>query len=173
MIKRLLAQAEQRQRENPGATYVGTVLQHLVGAKLELLMADSDVNISHFGASVADGPTNRPGDFIVGDTVLHVTTAPSESLMHKCRNNINAGLKPIIVTLFSQLGMAKGNAELLAIHERIDILAIEQFLTANVYEHSRFQLIQQQHTIYQLISRYNNIVDLVKADPSLHIQIGS
>lgn len=172
MIRRLLSQAEQRQREAPGTTYVGTVLQHLVGAKLELLLEGTNLRIDHFGASVADGPTSRPGDFAVGDTVIHVTTAPGEALMQKCRNNISSGQKPIVVTLMRQLGMARGNAETLQIHERVEILAIEQFLTSNIYEHSRFSRTQQQSTVEQLIQRYNQIVDAVESDPSIRIHIG-
>lgn len=36
----LLAQAKKRQDENPGTTYAGTVLQHLVGAKLDLILPE-------------------------------------------------------------------------------------------------------------------------------------
>jgi hypothetical protein len=152
--------------------YVGMVLQHLVGAKLELLLEGSGLKIDHYGASVADGPTSRSGDFLVGDTVIHVTTSPGEALMYKCRNNLNAGLQPIIVTLFNKLEMGKGNAGVLQIQKRVEILAIEQFLTANLYEHSRFQRARQQHTVEQLILRYNRIVDTVENDPSIRIQIG-
>lgn len=173
IIHRLLDQAERRQKDNPGTTYVGTVLQHLVGAKLELLLEGSGIAIEHFGASVADGPTSRSGDFTIADSVIHVTTSPSDALMQKCSGNISAGLKPIIVTLFDKLEMAKGNAEFRHIHERVEILAIEQFLTSNIYEHSQFQRSRQQHTVEQLVFRYNRIVDRVETDPSIRIQIGS
>lgn len=173
IIRRLLAQAERRQRDNPGATYVGTVLQHLVGAKLELILEGSGVTFQHFGASVADGPTSRAGDFTIGDSVIHVTTLPSEALMYKCSSNISAGLKPIIVTLFDRLEMARGNAESRQIHERVEILAVEQFLSSNIYEHSHFQRARQQHTVEQLIIRYNRIVAEVETDPSIRIQIGN
>lgn len=172
VIQRLLEQVERRQQESPGSTYVGTVLQHLVGAKLEVLLEGTGLTVAHFGASVADGPTSRPGDFVIGDSVIHVTTAPVDALMEKCIGNINAGFKPIIVTLFSKLSMARGNAESRQIHERIEILAIEQFLTSNVYEHSLFQRSRQQHTVEQLIGHYNRIIDTAESDPSLRIQIG-
>lgn len=172
VIRRLLEQAERRQRENPGSMYVGMVLQHLVGAKLELLLEGSSVTVEHFGASVADGPTSRQGDFLIGDSIIHVTTVPSDALMQKCRSNLNAGLKPIVVTLLNQITMGKGNAAVLQIGERVEILAIEQFLTSNVYEHSLFQRSRQQHTVEQLILRYNRIVDEVENDPSIRIQIG-
>ena len=36
----LLDQAKKRQKDNPGTMYQGAVLQHLVGAKMQLLMGD-------------------------------------------------------------------------------------------------------------------------------------
>jgi hypothetical protein len=40
MVTDVLAQAVKRQKECPGATFTGTVLQHLVGAKLDLLLPE-------------------------------------------------------------------------------------------------------------------------------------
>ena len=47
-IRDLLAQAEKRQASASGATIVGTVLQHLVGAKLSLILPET---LSMQGAS--------------------------------------------------------------------------------------------------------------------------
>ena len=52
-VEHLLQQAAQRQKENPGTMYVGTVLQHLVAAKLTIVAPEVEIN----GASVADDPT--------------------------------------------------------------------------------------------------------------------
>lgn len=171
-ISQLLEQAKQRQQESPGSMYVGMVLQHLVGAKLDMLLRDSGPPVEQFGVSVADGPTSRSGDFVIGETVIHVTTSPGEALMQKCKTNLNAGLQPVIVTLFDKLEMAKGNASTLQIQRRVDFFSIEQFLTTNLYERSQFQRSKQQQTIEQLILRYNRIVDEVENDPSIRIQIG-
>ena len=54
-VEHLLQQAAQRQKENPGTMYVGTVLQHLVAAKLTIVAPEVEIN----GASVADDPTGR------------------------------------------------------------------------------------------------------------------
>ena len=94
-VEHLLQQAAQRQKENPGTMYVGTVLQHLVAAKLTIVAPEVEIN----GASVADDPTGRGGDFNVGDTAIHCTTAPASLLMDKCQRNIKAGLHPIIITV--------------------------------------------------------------------------
>jgi len=54
------------------------MLQHLVGAKLNLLLDDP---IKHHGASVADDVSGREGDFVVEDVAIHVTTSPTEALI--------------------------------------------------------------------------------------------
>ena len=64
----LFEQAKKRQKQNPGTQYLGTVLQHLVAAKLCLILPEGSFEIH--GASVADGPTDRNGDFVIGNTVL-------------------------------------------------------------------------------------------------------
>lgn len=53
----LIGQAKKRERENPGTKYAGTVLQHLVAAKLSLIVPELEIN----GADVADAPTGRAG----------------------------------------------------------------------------------------------------------------
>ena len=54
-VEHLLRQTAQRRRENPGTMYVGTVLQHLVAAKLTIVAPEVEIN----GASVADDPSPR------------------------------------------------------------------------------------------------------------------
>jgi hypothetical protein len=44
-------------------TYVGAILQHLVGAKLDVVLGNG--KITHHGFSVADQPSERKGDFYI------------------------------------------------------------------------------------------------------------
>ena len=96
IVRDLLAQAFKRQKENPGTMYAGAVLQHLIGAKLSLVLPEGAVKNNGF--SVADAVTARSGDFIIDEVIIHVTTAPGEALMRKCESNLHAGTRPIIVT---------------------------------------------------------------------------
>jgi len=76
-----------RQKEMPGMMVAGAVMQHLVGAKLEIMSVD--VSIEHRGFSVADSPGGHKGDFLVHDAAIHVTTAPTEALIRKCQDNLD------------------------------------------------------------------------------------
>ena len=133
-VNGLLEQAAKRQRENPGMKYAGTVLQHLVAAKLELLMPTIEIH----GASDADDQTGRAGDFIIDDTAIHCTTAPANLLIEKCRSNIEHGLNPVIITISDRVTTARNLLEDAGIGGRVEVWDLQQFLSTNVYEHGFF-----------------------------------
>ncbi len=170
IVRDLLAQAVKRQKENPGTMYAGAVLQHLVGAKLTLILPDGAVASNGF--SVADSATSRGGDFIIDEVVIHVTTAPGEALMRKCVANLQAGTRPIVVTTYDSMPGAESLARIQGIDGRVDILEIEQFIAANVYELSQFKTAERRVTVDRLIAQYNQIVDQCETDPSLRVTVG-
>lgn len=169
MLEDLVEQAMRRQQQSPGRTYVGAVLQHLVGAKLELALPDS--KIEHHGYSVAD-KTTRSGDYDLGDVSIHCTTAPQESLLLKCQANIQSGKRPIILTSGKMIGSAEEFARQIGIADRVEVLDILQFVTMNLYELSLSKSVQRQVTIASLVDKYNKIVETCEADQSLQIRLG-
>ena len=164
-VETLLTQAAKRQEEQPGATIVGTVLQHLVAAKLSIIMPDVDIN----GASVADAPTDRDGDFNIGDTVIHCTTAPGEPLMRKCLNNLSAGLHPTIITVRDRVKNAYDLASDFGFINRIEVWDVQSFLSTNVQEHGRFTGSSRHEILTHIVDRYNEIIDKYETDPGLKI----
>jgi hypothetical protein len=167
-IRDVLEQAERRQSEQGGTMFVGAVMQHLVGAKLELAL---QVALDHHGFSVADAPGVRQGDFLIGDAAIHVTRMPGEALIRKCAVNFDAGLRCLIVT--SQRGVltAEALADAQGLIDRIDIFEIEQFLTTNIYEMAKFSQKTQKVTVRNLVNRYNEIVTANETDPSMQIAL--
>lgn len=168
VIGDLISQAVKRQEKSKGATIFGTILQHLIGAKLNLLL-NSDVE--HHGASVADAVSDRPSDFIIEDVAIHITTAPSESLIRKCKRNLESGMRPVIITIDRGLPIASGLAEQAGIAERVDVFEAEQFLASNLYEIGKFASSGRRVTAENLITEYNSIVAKCETDPSLRIEI--
>jgi len=165
----LLAQAQKRQAEAGGTMFAGTVLQHLVGAKLDLLLGGA---IEHHGASVADRPSGRGADFLIGDVAMHVTVTPGEGLVRKCERNLQSGLRPVIVTILKGVPIASGLADQSGVADRIDIFEAEQFLAGNLYELGKFAAKGRLATAKQLIERYNAIVAECESDPSLRVNMG-
>lgn len=169
IVTDLINQAVKRQKDNPGTTYIGTMLQHLVGAKLDLILPDAQ-NVIHYGANVADIPTSRAGDFVLDDVAIHVTSSPTEALIRKCKANIEAGLKPVIISIYESRAGIESIAKGFDIQERIEVLEIEQFLATNLLEWSSFANVNYKNEIKKLISKYNEIIDSVETDKSLKIE---
>jgi Domain of unknown function (DUF4928) len=170
IIQDLLAQAKKRQQEATGTMYQGAMLQHIVGAKLELAMPG--LTIGHHGFSVADAVSTRSGDFVISDSIIHITTSPGEAIIRKCQRNLAAGAKPIILTLAEGVIVAKVLAENAGLTGRIDTMDAEQFLAVNLHELSLFSTSARLVTLAKLIEVYNRIVVENETDPSLRIEVG-
>lgn len=164
----LFEQVRKRQKENPGSQYLGAMLQHLVAAKLSIIMPEK---IDIHGASVADSPTGRSGDFVLDDTILHCTTAPGEPLIKKCSENIQAGCNPIIITIFERVKTALDLATDAGLSGRIEVWDVQQFISANVHEHSFFSGKNRNASLAGIIEKYNEIILEQENDPSLQIKL--
>jgi len=167
-VRQLLEQARKRQKDYPGVRYEATLLQHLVGAKLDWVLGVG--NVAHHSSAEADRAEGRAGDFSVGDVAIHVTTAPAEKLLQKCAANLAAGLQPLVITLPSKIAAADSFAENAEIQNRIDILDIEQFLTANLYERAFFKAENRRPTTQALVERYNQLIAAHETEASLKIE---
>lgn len=147
---------------------MGTVLQHLVAAKLCLIMPENAFEIH--GASVVDAPTERSGDFVINNTIIHCTTMPGALLIEKCKANLRGGCHPVIITIFERVHTALNLAEDAGLAGRVEVWDIQQFLSSNVYEHSLFDESKRNSTLSDIIGRYNEIVLEAETDPSLRIE---
>jgi hypothetical protein len=169
VVRDVIAQALDRQKNTPGMHYGGAVLQHLVGAKLECALGEGQ--IKHNSFSTADAPGGRVGDFLIGDVAIHVTTSPGEAVIAKCRDNLNDGYRPMLVTLQRGLTVAEGLAGNVGLGDRIDIFEIEQFVALNVYEWGKFAAEGRKTAVTELVDRYNEIIEEYETDPSLKIEL--
>lgn len=168
-VRHLMAQAKARQREATGAQFMGTMMQHLTGAKLDLVMGKG--KIAQHGANVNDQRADRNGDFDLGDVAIHVSTAPTEALIRKCQANLSKGIRPIIITTDRGLSTADGLLENASVADRVDVIDFEQFIATNVFEHGRFTTSGRKGAFAVLIERYNEIVSVNETDPGLRIAI--
>lgn len=146
----------------------GYVAQHLVGAKLQLRYPE--MQISNESASTADVQTQRPGDFLVGDTAFHVTVAPMQPVFEKCKHNITQGYRPFLLVPDSKLIGARQIAEQEK-EQQIAVESIESFVSQNINEISTFDNKQLTKSLKQLIEIYNKRVDDVETDKSLMIEL--
>ena len=106
--------------------------------------------------------------------MLHVTGGVVQSAiffeLHV--ENIEEGLRPLVVTTESGVGGIMALAQNADIASRIDILEIGQFLTINVYEWIGFRNQDRTLSLEKLIAAYNTIIEQCETDPSLRIALG-
>jgi len=170
IVEDLLDQACKCQQSAQGTMYAGAMLQHMVGAKLDLVLPDQ--KIEHRGFSVADDPSKGAGDFLVDDVVIHVTTMPGEGLLRKCQRNLENGLRPIIVTPARGVAGASSLADVAGITQRVDIIEAGQFIATNLYELSLFKASKRKLTMEKFVEKYNEVVASCETDPGLKIGLG-
>lgn len=168
VVRDVLAQAEERQMTTPGVHYAGAVMQHMVGAKLDCALGQGQ--FTHNSYSTSDQQSGRNGDFFIGDVVIHVTTSPGEAVIERCRDNLNDGFRPILITGQRGLTVAEGLADNAVLGERIDIFEVEQFIALNLYELGKFGAAGRRVAVSDFVTRYNDVVEEVETDPSLKIE---
>lgn len=171
-VRHLTAQAEARQKEAGGTMYLGTMMQHLVGATLQVVLPEADKTlVVHHGSNQSDQKPDRHGDFDLGDVAVHVSTAPSESLIRKCGENLGKGKRPVIVTTRRGLLTAEGLLENVGIHDRVDVIEFEQFMATNVLQFGRFSVDGRREVFQLIVDAYNDVVENHETDPSLRIEM--
>lgn len=146
----------------------GAVLQHLVGAKLQLRFPNENIGLDQ--ANAADMQTDREGDFQVGTTAFHVTVAPMEKLINRCNENKKSGYRPVILTLDRKVMAAKQMADNAGIAEDISVQSAEVFIGNNIEEIAIYDGDEIRQGIASLIEAYNNRIAAVEVDKSLMIE---
>jgi hypothetical protein len=146
----------------------GFVAQHLVGAKLQLRYPE--ITVINQPTNAADNQTQRPGDFLIGDTAFHVTVSPMNAVYEKCQNNIFQGYKPFLLVPDKKLIGTRQNAEEFC-DQKISVESIESFISQNIDEISFFSKNKLIESIKELIEIYNRRVDEVEFDKSLMIEL--
>jgi hypothetical protein len=147
----------------------GAVLQHLVGAKLQLRFPNENIGLDQ--ANAADMQTDREGDFQVGTTAFHVTVAPMEKLINRCSENKKAGYRPVILTLDRKVQAAKQMADNAGIAEDISVQSAEVFIGTNIEEIATYDGDKIRQGIANLIYTYNHRIAAVEVDKSLMIDV--
>ncbi len=148
----------------------GPVAQYLVGAKLELRFPSYQIENKSY--STADAPQDRPGDFLVGDTVFHVTVAPTIAVLEKCQQNIQDDLSPWLLVPERTTALFRPEAEATVLG-RFTLSSIESFVAQNVAELAGFSGDMLPEQLLLLIEIYNKRVEAVELDRSMLIEVPS
>ncbi|MBM4423874.1 MAG: DUF4928 domain-containing protein [Chloroflexi bacterium] len=146
----------------------GPVAQYLVGAKLALRFPS--FNIRNDISSAQDELSGSPGDFLVSDTVFHVTVAPTPGHFEKCKRNVEMGYNVYLLVPDRILVGTRQNVEDF-LPKQITTQSIESFVAQNLEELSRFSKGELVSGFRQLLEEYNDRVDQVEPDKSMLIEL--
>jgi hypothetical protein len=160
-IDSILVAAEIRSR--------GTVERHLVGATLQ--QRHPGIVVPNNPGHAGDSQTGRSGDFPLKDVSYHVTATDGKEATERCKQNIAAGVHPVLLVPRRFLENARVRADVAGIQHRTSILAIEDFITQNIIEMSTHQQQDFFSTLKAIIDEYNRRLEEVETDMSLKIEI--
>lgn len=146
----------------------GPVAQYLVGAKLAIRFPE--IAISNESYSTADVQLGRIGDFLIGNTAIHVTLAPMPGLFEKCQRNIEQEYRPLILVPNEIVVGTKQNADTIA-PGQIAIESLETFISQNIEELSEYSSNRLRFRLKDLFEKYNQRVNQVETDKSLMLEI--
>jgi hypothetical protein len=146
----------------------GQVAQYLVGAKLALRFPDVVVRNDLY--STSDAQSGLPGDFVLGDTVFHVTVSPMLAHYDKCKANVQMGYDVYLLVPDRLMVGARQNTEGL-LPGRISVQSLEAFISQNLEELSHFARPERTAGFRALLQTYNTRVNAIETDKSLLIEI--
>lgn len=154
-------------------TNSGAVLQHLVGAKLDIRFEGQGVIINHNSVATADVQTGRQGDFEIGSTVFHVTKKATDNHYRKAWGNAENGRKVYLLTPESVLQGTKEFAKAYqeGFLKKVDVFSIEQFIAQNLDELAIFSRNEALKQLERLLMKYNDLISEHENEPSLRIII--
>jgi hypothetical protein len=147
----------------------GAVEQHLIGAMLQLQYPH--LSIPNHPSHAGDVQTNRPGDFLIGQFVFHVTAAPGRNLIQKCQMNLQSDLFPVLLVPAEQVTRTKSFAEYENLEKRIMIFGLEDFVAMNALHTATDRQLPLDTVFRQLIHLYNERVSEAETDMALKIEI--
>ncbi|GAA2486557.1 DUF4928 family protein [Nocardia seriolae] len=165
VVANLIAAGRER-----GGNAAGAIVQHLVGAKLQIRFPDEKINIESY--TTADQQTCRAGDYQIGHTAIHVTMSPSSQLFDgRCRDNIHHSFRPRVLVPADELGRAGVYALDADIANQVAIQSIEDFVGTNIEEVAGFRQDQVRAELRRLLELYNARIDQAESDHSLKVEI--
>jgi hypothetical protein len=148
---------------------LGAVERHLVGATLQ--QRHPEIVIPNNPGHAGDTQTGRSGDFPLEDISYHVTATDGKEAAERCKQNIEAGVHPVLLVPRRYLEKARVRTEIAGIEHRVSILAIEDFITQNIIEMSTNQQQDFFSTLKAIVDEYNRRLEEVETDMSLKIEL--
>jgi hypothetical protein len=146
----------------------GQVAQHLVGAKLKLRFPEDEIDNYSVSAKDTLGANGRPGDFVVGKRVFHVTVAFHPDMNRRFDENLEKGFQvKLLVPSRSQR-----EVQPLLTSPRVEVEPIEGYVANNLQEMGRNRPEAERQKIDELLALYNQrVTDVERTNCGIELTI--
>jgi len=171
IFRELFEAAWTRGKGQSKSRLVSLLMEHLVGAKLEMDLPG--IKIEDKRLSTTEGFDQWRRSFRVEDAIIHVAAVPTETLIEECRDNLGEGLRPLVITSQQGIGGATALSRASNIDDQIEMLEIAQFLVSTIQKRRGFKESKRTSEVQDLVSAYNRIIDRTETDPRLKIALVS
>lgn len=148
---------------------VGEVARRLVEATLAIRFPDIPI-VRHSWASLEEAHW-QTGEFLVGDTVFHVSVSPMLPLLERAAATLQAGRRATLLVAEATLGATRLMAKTVSLDHQIGIFAIESFVGQTIEFMGGFDRQRVSAGFRALLLAYNRLVAEVEREPSLLIPI--
>jgi len=143
--------------------------QQLVGATLQ--RRHPNIKVPNHPGHAADLQTHRTGDFTLRNVSYHVTATDGKEAVQRCKQNLDAGVHPVLLVPRQFLVKANIHAENAGIQKRLSVLALEDFITQNIIELSTNEQADFFAILKAIVEEYNRRLEEVETDMSLKIEL--
>jgi hypothetical protein len=146
----------------------GQVAQHLVGAKLKLRFPEDEIDNHSVSTKDSLGAKDRPGDFLVGKRVFHVTVAFDPDMNRRFDENLEEGFHvKLLVPSRSQR-----EVQLQLTSAKVEVEPLEGYVANNLQEMGRNRPDAEREKIDELVALYNQrVIDAERSNCGIELTI--
>lgn len=110
------------------------------------------------GAAAADATSGPLADPLrIGDTAIHVSAAQGDTLIARCRTDVGAGLRPLVIAPGDGAIIARGLAGYAGLGDRIDVFEAAELIATRIYIPAGLTAAGRRAALARLVKRYHRI----------------
>ena len=108
------------------------------------------------GAAAAESTSGPLADPLrIGDTAIHVAAVQGDALIARCRTDVGAGLRPLVIASGEGAIIARAMAENADLGDRIDVFEAAEFIATRIYLPAGFSARGRRAALRRIVGRYD------------------
>lgn len=110
------------------------------------------------GAAIANSTSGPLADPLrIGDTAIHVAAAQGDALIARCRADLGAGLRPLVIAPGDGAIIARALAGYAGLGDRVDVFEAAELIATRIYIPAGLTAAGRRAALADFVRRYNQI----------------